>query len=238
MSSESTLLSSRHDGVRTHLRCMIRLSVAATAVLVGIGCSSAPETAPPDLSGATTPPATTTPLLPVDAPLDASIGTKAGAAIDVEMHAASPGGADVGESVLAAFGALTRRRVACFTTPATCNVADFTAPNSPESRRIATAVSRFIRDAIRLSPRRGALDVTVSGIVRDLDTGMVVVEACERDSHVLVDARFTDLGEIIIDDSTVTTRARWHLSRIAAAWRIHMVEVLDRDHGGAPCSAS
>lgn len=251
MSSESAFSAPRRHGVRTQLRCMWRPFIAAS--LVAAGCATAPDTTllddmpAPNSPTLSTPTANTQPTRTQTTVHGDLSESGSGAPADTRLDdAASDRAASRNDSVdddadtspLAAFDVLTRRRVACFTTPAACNVASFTAPGSPEFRRISTAVTRFVRDGIRLSPRRGSLDVTIAGVVRDIDTGMVVVDACERDSHVLVDARFTDLGEIIIDESITTTWARWHLTRVATTWRIHNVDVVDRDHGGVACSAS
>ncbi len=110
-------------------------------------------------------------------------------------------------------------------------------------------VARFRRDGLRLSPQRGRLDLTINTVTLDPVSGDVVVDSCERDSHVLVDARFTALGEIIVDESVVTTRARWHLvdtAKVAVAtgnvrnrtprWRVSHVDIVTRRHGGVPCS--
>ena len=251
MSSGSVLSTPRRHDSRTQLRCMWRLFIAAS--LVTAGCATAPDATllddvvtPTSPALISPPPSTqrTHPRPPIHGDLSiAGNGAPADTRFDdpTSDRWASRSDSvddDAGTSPLAAFDVLTRRRVACFTTPAACDVASFTAPGSPEFRRISTAVTRFVRDGIRLSPRRGSLDVTIAGLARDVDTGMVVVDACERDSHVLVDARFTDLGEIIIDESVTTTRARWHLTRVATTWRIHKVDVVDRDHGGGACSAS
>ena len=147
------------------------------------------------------------------------------------------------------FAVLTRRRVACLTNPQRCDVADFTAPGSSEARRMGNTVARFRREGLRLSPQRGRLELVVNAITLDPVSGDVIVDSCERDSHVLVDARFTALGEIIVDESVVTTRARWRLvdtARTAVAtsddrdraprWRVSHVDIVTRHHGGVPCS--
>ena len=152
-------------------------------------------------------------------------------------------------SPAAAFAVLVRQRVACLTNPQRCDVDDFTAPGSSEARRMGDTVARFRRDGLRLSPRRGRLELTVNGVTLDPASGDVVVDSCERDSHVLVDARFTALGEIIVDESVVTTRARWRLvdtakSTVATSeernrpprWRVSHVDIVARRHGGVPCS--
>ena len=107
-------------------------------------------------------------------------------------------------------------------------------------------VARFRREGLRLSPQRGRLELVVNAVTLDPASGTVIVDSCERDSHVLVDARFTDLGEIIVDDSVVTTRARWQLvdtantagdvRRHPPRWRVRHVDILTRRHGGVPCS--
>jgi hypothetical protein len=152
-------------------------------------------------------------------------------------------------SPAAAFAVLVRQRVACLTNPQHCDVGDFTAPGSSEARRMGDTVARFRRDGLQLSPRRGRLELTVNGVTLDPASGDVVVDSCERDSHVLVDARFTALGEIIVDESVVTTRARWRLvdtakSTVATSeernrpprWRVSHVDIVARHHGGVPCS--
>lgn len=110
-------------------------------------------------------------------------------------------------------------------------------------------VARFRREGLRVSPQRGRLELTVNAVTLDPATGDVIVDSCERDSHALVDARFTALGEIIIDESVVTTRALWRLvdtARTATAtgsdrdrpprWRVSHVDIVSRDFGGVPCS--
>lgn len=114
---------------------------------------------------------------------------------------------------------------------------------------MSDTVARFRRDGLQLSPRRGRLELTVNGVTLDPASGDVVVDSCERDSHVLVDARFAALGEIIVDESVVTTRARWRLvdtakSTVATSeerhrpprWRVSHVDIVARHHGGVPCS--
>ena len=148
-----------------------------------------------------------------------------------------------------AFTVLARQRVACLTNPQRCDVADFTAPGSSEAQRMSDTVARFRRDGLRLSPHRGRLELTVNAVTLDPASGDVVVDSCERDSHVLVDARFTAFGEIIVDESVVTTRARWHLVDTARSavvtgevrdrrptWRVSHVDIVTRRHGGVPCS--
>jgi hypothetical protein len=152
-------------------------------------------------------------------------------------------------SISDAFAVLVRRRVECLTNPQRCDVADFTAPGSSEARRMGDTVARFRREGLRLSPRQGRLELTVNAVTLDPVSGDVVVDSCERDSHVLVDARFTALGEIIVNESVVTTRARWYLVDMAKPaaetrdvgdrqprWRVGRVDIVARRHGGVPCS--
>lgn len=114
---------------------------------------------------------------------------------------------------------------------------------------MADTVTRFLREGVRLSPHRGRLELTVNAVTLNPATGEVIVDSCERDSHTLVDARFTALGEIIVDESVVTTRALWHLVDTAKAevatiefrdrpprWRVSRVDIVSRDFGGVPCS--
>ena len=110
-------------------------------------------------------------------------------------------------------------------------------------------VARFRREGLRVSPQRGRLELAVNTVTLDPATGDVIVDSCERDSHVLVDARFTALGEIIVDESVVTTRALWRLVDTAKSmdvtgegrdrrptWRVSHVDIVSRDFGGVPCS--
>lgn len=221
-------------------RSIRSIAVACAATIVATGCATRPDSLILRIDGVST---TAVPNHTVSSKNMSSHSAPLASSLQDDLSAA-PNGDPMSPGD--AFEVLVQRRVACLTTPHRCDVSLFTAPGTSEARRMGDTVARFRRDGLRLSPRRGRLELTVNSVTLDPVNGSVIVDSCERDSHVLVDARFTELGEIIIDESVVTTRARWQLVDTDAAgatsrprsprWRIERVDIVTQRHGGVPCS--
>lgn len=119
------------------------------------------------------------------------------------------------------FSELLTQWVSCFERPLRCDVARFTAPDSPERKRLGESLAFYSNEQLRTKPDEGRLEWSLEALT--FTSGdRVRLTTCEYDTRIYFDASMaeTELGDIIFDSTIWTRRVEWTLANVNESWQL------------------
>jgi hypothetical protein len=150
--------------------------------------------------------------------------------LDGAIDATDDGGADGADgsadgatqtAVESAFGRLMDEWTNCFHRPLRCDVAQLTAPESPERERLIESLSFYATEKMRTKPDEGRLQWGIESLTLTTNDRARLV-TCEYDTRIFFDASMadTEIGDIIFDTTVWTRRVEWTLARTNDTWNL------------------
>jgi len=150
--------------------------------------------------------------------------------IEGAVEATDGGGADGGadgadaatrQAVESAFARLMGEWTNCFHRPLRCDVAQLTAPESPERERLSESLRFYATEKMRTKPDEGRLQWGVESLTLTTNDRARLV-TCEYDTRIFFDASMadTEIGDIIFDTTVWTRRVEWTLARTNDTWNL------------------
>ncbi|MDP4973928.1 MAG: hypothetical protein NWP78_04615, partial [Ilumatobacteraceae bacterium] len=147
-------------------------------------------------------------------------------AADVVARPAQPGDSaqpsdSTPQAVEQSFTALLAQWVGCFQRPVRCDIARFTAPDSPERTRLGEALAFYANEQLRTKPDEGRLEWSLEALTFT-SSDRVRLTTCEYDTRIYFDASMadTELGDIIFDSTIWTRRVEWTLAKVNESWQL------------------
>ena len=147
-------------------------------------------------------------------------------AADVVARPAQPGDSaqpsdSTPQAVEQSFTALLAQWVECFQRPVRCDIARFTAPDSPERTRLGEALAFYANEQLRTKPDEGRLEWSLEALTFT-SSDRVRLTTCEYDTRIYFDASMadTELGDIIFDSTIWTRRVEWTLANVNESWQL------------------
>ena len=147
-------------------------------------------------------------------------------AADVVARPAQPGDSaqpsdSTPQDVEQSFTALLAQWVGCFQRPVRCDIARFTAPDSPERTRLGEALAFYANEQLRTKPDEGRLEWSLEALTFT-SSDRVRLTTCEYDTRIYFDASMadTELGDIIFDSTIWTRRVEWTLANVNESWQL------------------
>ena len=147
-------------------------------------------------------------------------------AADVVARPAQPGDSaqpsdSTPQDVEQSFTALLAQWVGCFQRPVRCDIARFTAPDSPERTRLGEALAFYANEQLRTKPDEGRLEWSLEALTFT-SSDRVRLTTCEYDTRIYFDASMadTELGDIIFDSTIWTRRVEWTLAKVNESWQL------------------
>ena len=147
-------------------------------------------------------------------------------AADVVARPAQPGDSaqpsdSTPQAVEQSFTALLAQWVGCFQRPVRCDIARFTAPDSPERTRLGEALAFYANEQLRTKPDEGRLEWSLEALTFT-SSDRVRLTTCEYDTRIYFDASMadTELGDIIFDSTIWTRRVEWTLANVNESWQL------------------